>query len=55
MTVLKPKATTHWKRERGPRQLRAALAAEARRRQEAPPPTTKPDLAAPIARESGPQ
>jgi hypothetical protein len=32
MTVLKPKAHVHWRRVRGPRQMRAALAEEARRR-----------------------
>jgi hypothetical protein len=49
--ILKPKARIIWKRERGPRQLRAAaLAAEAaRRRRDAP--TTKPDLA--VLTESG--
>jgi hypothetical protein len=53
MTVLKPKATIHWKRERGPRQMRAALAAEARRRKEAPPPTAWPASSA-TAKEGGP-
>jgi hypothetical protein len=53
--ILKPKAHIVWRRSRGPRLGRAALAADAaRRRREAPSPTVEPDLASPIATGSGP-
>jgi hypothetical protein len=45
--ILKPKATIHWKREPGPRQMRAAVAEAARRRKEAPPAAQR---ASPIAK-----